>query len=104
MRKFIATLSVVCLLAAIGAYVAFAATPNVSWHLGTNKTVKIHRGQKVTWTWTGDAPHNVKGKGFMSATKNKKGFTYSHVFKTKGSFTITCTIHPGAMKTVVKVS
>jgi len=103
-RKLIATLSVVSLLAGMAAFAALASTPKVSWHIGTNKTVKIHKGKKVTWVWTGDAPHNVKGKGFKSPTKNKKGYTYSHVFRTKGKFKIVCTIHPGLMKTIVKVS
>jgi plastocyanin len=103
MRKLIATLSVVALLAGIVAYAALAATPKVSWHIGTNKTVKIRKGQKVTWVWAGDAKHNVKGKGFKSPAKSRKGYTYSHVFRTKGKFTITCTFHPGIMKTVVKV-
>ena|SRR5436309_1727433 len=105
MRKLIATLSIVGLLGGLIAYTAFATTPKVPWKIGTNKTVKIRHGQKVTWVWAGDgAPHNVKGKGFKSPTKSAKGSTYSHVFRTKGKFTITCTIHPGLMKTIVKVS
>src|SRR4051794_16847505 len=104
MRKLIATLSVVSLLAGIAAVAAFATTPKVSWHVGTSKTVKIRHGQKVTWVWAGDAAHNVKGKGFKSGIHTKRGTTYSHTFRTRGKFTIVCSIHPGAMKTVVKVS
>ena len=71
---------------------------------GTSKTVKIRHGQRVTWVFAGDAPHNVKGKGFKSKTSGRKGFTYTHTFRSKGRFVITCTIHPGLMKTVVRVS
>jgi plastocyanin len=104
MRKLIATLTVVSLLAGLAAVAALATTPKVSWHIGTSKTVKIHKGQKVTWVWTGDAAHNVKGKGFKSSIKSARGATYSHTFRTRGKYTIVCTLHPGAMKTVVKVS
>jgi plastocyanin len=104
MRKLIAILTVAGLLAGLISFAALAATPRVTWKVGTNKTVKIRKGQKVSWVWAGDSPHNVKGKGFMSPTKSRKGYTYSHVFRTKGQFKITCTIHPGLMKTIVKVS
>ena len=103
MRKLLATLSVLALLAGL-ATVAFASTPRVTWKIGTNKTVTIRHGGKVTWVWAGDAQHNVKGKGFKSPAHTNKGATYTHIFRTKGKFTITCTFHPGLMKTIVKVT
>jgi plastocyanin len=45
----------------------------------------------------------VKGPGFKSKTIAKKGFAYSHTFKTKGTFKIICQVHPTTMKTTVKV-
>jgi len=104
MRKLIAILAVVSLLAGLVAVAAFATTPKVSWHVGTSKTVKIRHGGKVTWVWNGDSLHNVKGKGFKSKSSSRRGFTYTHTFRTKGKFTIVCTFHPGLMKTVVRVS
>jgi plastocyanin len=104
MRKLIATVSVLCLIAGIGAYAAFATTPRVTWKIGTMKTVRIRHGQRVTWVFGGDASHNVKGPGFKSPTRSRRGYTYSHLFRRKGRFVITCTIHPGLMKTVVRVS
>ena len=104
MRKLVTTLAIVSLLAGIAAVTAAATTPSVSWHVGTNKTVKIRKGGAVKWVWAGDAQHNVKGKGFTSAFHTKKGATYTHIFRTKGTFTITCQVHPGSMKTIVKVS
>src|SRR4051794_9088138 len=104
MRKFITTLVVVGLLAGIAAIAASASTPRVTWKVGASKTVTIRHGGKVTWVWAGDAQHNVRGKGFHSGFHTKKGTTYSHTFKSKGSFKIVCDVHPGSMKTVVKVT
>ena len=103
MRRFACLLAVASLLAAIGAVAAFAAT-NVTWKVGTNKTVKIKKGGTVKWTWSDGQPHNVKGKGFTSKTMTGKGKTYSHRSNTKGTFKIICQVHPTTMKTTVKVS
>jgi plastocyanin len=102
MRKLIATLAVASLMAISGA-VALAATPSVNWKVGSMKTVKIKKGGTVKWVFAGDAPHNVKGPGFMSKTSAKKGFAFSRKFNAKGSFKIYCTVHPTTMKTTVKV-
>src|SRR4051812_39213605 len=104
MRKLMTTLLIVGLLAGIAAAAASATVPRVTWKVGTNKTVKIHHGGKVTWVWAGDAQHDVRGKGFHSGFHTKKGTTYTHTFKSKGSFKIVCDVHPGLMKTIVKVS
>jgi plastocyanin len=45
----------------------------------------------------------VKGKGFSSKVVTGKGKTYSHRFRTKGTFKVICQVHPTTMKTVVKV-
>jgi plastocyanin len=103
MRKLTAFLGVSALLA-VGAVSAFAATATVKWHVPTNATVKIAKGGTVKWVWTDGQPHDVKGPGFASKTIAKKGFTYSHVFKTKGTFKIICQVHPTTMKTTVKVA
>jgi plastocyanin len=102
MRKFTALLAVTALVAAIAAASAFAAT-NVAWKVGTNKTVRIHRGGTVKWIWSDHQPHNVKGPGFHSKFSSKKGFSYSHRFRSKGTFRISCQIHSN-MHTTVKVS
>jgi plastocyanin len=102
MRKLTALLAVLALGAAILAVQAFAAT-NVTWKVGTNKTVKIKKGSTVKWIWGDGQPHNVKGKGFSSKVMTGKGKSFSHKFGTKGSFKITCQIHPTTMKAIVKV-
>jgi plastocyanin len=103
MRKLTALLVVAALLAAIGAVSAFGAAKIVKWHVPTNATVKIAKGGAVKWVWSDGLPHNVKGPGFSSKTIAKKGFAYSHTFKTKGTFKIICQVHPTTMKTTVKV-
>lgn len=95
----------VALLLAIAAVAAFGSTTSVKWKLPTSSTVKIHKGGAVKWVWAGDGlPHSVKGPGFHSGESSKKGFSYSHKFNKKGTFTIICGVHGSAMKTKVKVS
>ena len=103
MRKFSLLLAALALVAALAATQAFAAT-GVTWKVGTKKTVKIRKGGTVKWVWGDSAPHNVKGPGFKSSVKTGKGKSYSHRFRSKGTFKIICQIHPTTMKTTVKVS
>src|SRR6478672_9496146 len=103
MRKFTALFAVLTVVGTVFAVQALAAT-GVTWKIGTNKTVKIHRGGTVKWVWGDGAPHNVKGPGFSSKVLSGRGKTYSHRFGKAGTFKIVCQIHPGAMKVIVKVS
>jgi len=102
MRRISLVFVVLALAAAIVAATAFAAT-NTPWKVGINKTVKIRKGGTVKWVWADGAPHDVKGPGFTSKVMSGKGKTYSHRFGKRGTFKIVCQIHPGAMKTIVKV-
>ena len=104
MRKLTALFAAsVVAIAAFFAVQAFAAT-SVSWKVGTKKTVSIKRGGTVKWVWSDNQTHNVKGPGFTSKLSSMKGFTFSHKFGKKGTFTIVCGIHGSSMKTKVKVS
>ncbi|HYZ28867.1 MAG TPA: plastocyanin/azurin family copper-binding protein [Thermoleophilaceae bacterium] len=94
---------IAALVAAIAAATALAAT-NVTWKVGTNKTVRIKKGGTVKWIWGDGQPHNVKGNGFTSKTMTGKGKSYSHRFNKAGTFKIICQVHPTTMKTTVKVS
>lgn len=102
MRKITALIAACALVAAIAATTAFAAT-SVTWKVGTNKTVHIRKGGTVKWVWGDRQPHNVKGPGFSSALKTKKGFTFSHRFNKRGTFKISCQVHAN-MHTTVKVN
>jgi plastocyanin len=104
MRKLTALLGVIAIVVAVVAVQAFAAASTVSWKVGTNKTVKIKKGGTVKWVWADGAPHNVKGPGFNSGAPKTKPHSYSHRFTKRGTFKITCVVHPTSMKTIVKVS
>jgi plastocyanin len=102
MRRLASFLVIASLVAALAATTAYAAT-NVSWKIGSVKTVKIKKGATVKWIWADGAPHNVKGPGFTSKTVSGKGKSYSHKFGKKGTFRIYCQVHPSSMKTKVVV-
>ena len=104
MRRLAPLFVIAALLAGVLAVSAVAATTSVSWKVGTNKTVSIHKGGTVKWVWADGQPHNVKASTFKSKVMTGKGKTYSHRFLSKGTFKITCQVHPTTMKTVVKVS
>lgn len=94
MRKLIATLAVMVVLGALAA-TAGAATRGVRVddNFFSPSSVTINKRDIVRWTWVGDNPHNVRGSGFRSETK--RSGTYSRRFRSSGTFTVVCTIHPG---------
>jgi plastocyanin len=67
------------------------------------KKITIHKGQKVSWDWTGYLDHNVTVKSgpakFHSKTQVRGVFT--HRFTRKGVYHLECTIHPFMKMTVV---
>ncbi len=66
------------------------------------QTITIHKGQKVHWSWSSDAPHNVTfDNGKHSATASSVT-DYTRKFKKKGTFTYVCTVHGFSGKVVVK--
>jgi plastocyanin len=66
----------------------------------TPRTVTIHTGQAVVWTWhDGSVPHNVTFPDFHSVIQTSG--TYVHTFNTAGTYQYSCTIHSGMTATVV---
>ena len=65
--------------------------------------ITVHSGDTVTWSNTGTAEegHNVIGDGLNSPVLHTGG-TYSFTFKTPGTYSYACTIHPD-MKGSVQV-
>jgi plastocyanin len=66
----------------------------------------IHRGSKVTWKWMGVLVHNVtvrKGPAKFRSRTQVRG-SFSHVFATKGVYSLYCTLHPRTMKMTVVVN
>jgi plastocyanin len=107
MRKRLLLLALVSLLVtgAILAAQALAATKKVT--LGDNffskTSLTIHKGTKVTWRWSGTHnSHNVTSKGHFHSRTQSSG-SFSKTFKTKGTFTVICTVHPTQMRMKVVV-
>ena len=110
MRKPLALVAATATAAAL-AVPAFAATKTVRVdddyfvRPGSIPTVTVNKGDTVKWVWRGDVVHNVvveKGPvKFRSSIKDSG--TFKRVMKTRGLYSIVCTIHPGmAMKLRVK--
>jgi plastocyanin len=74
---------------------------------GGKPTVRVSKGDKVTWVWRGKSSHNVKvSKGpakFGSSTQRSGSF--SKTVRKAGTYTIVCTVHgpsDQSMKLVVR--
>jgi plastocyanin len=101
MKRLIALLVAVAVVAAAIAVPAFAATKTVK--VGPKrsfgpKSLSVRSGDTVKFQWTGSLPHDViitKGpkKGKISGVRTKG--TVSKKFNTKGTYTIVCQIHQG---------
>ena len=92
MRKLIVLAALVAL--AVAAIPAFAATKTVKVddNVFSPKVVRVSKGDKIKFVWTGDAPHNVKGSaGFNIGTRTSGSRTVT----VKKAGTYVCTIHPG---------
>src|SRR3954468_24214647 len=105
MRKLIAVPALVALVAGVVAVSAFGSTTTVKWKLPVSKTVTIHKGSTVKWSWADSSTHSVVGPGLSASRTEKtgKGKSVSRTFKKKGTFTYICGIHGSSMKTKVKV-
>jgi plastocyanin len=64
------------------------------------QTIKISKGDSVTWTNLDTAPHTATGQNFNTGTlsKNQKK---TITFDTTGTYDYTCTIHPSMKGTIV---
>jgi len=110
MKRLIALLVAVAVVAAAVAVPALAATKTVkvgpTIRFGT-KRLSIKRGDTVKFQWTGNLPHNVrisKGprRGTISRVKTKG--TASRRFTRAGTYTIVCDIHQPTMRMTIRVS
>ncbi len=69
----------------------------------TPRPITIKKGTKVVWTWKGKRRHNVsEANGKWGSSTKRKG-TFSHTFKSKGTFVIFCTIHAPDMQMKIHV-
>jgi len=107
------TLSLLALVAALGAILLVAAAPgtattspastaaakkkipilkvSVKDDFFSPKKVTIRKGSIIKWTWHGFNEHNVHVGGKKSG--DKFSGTFTHRFLNKGKFKVLCTIH-----------
>jgi plastocyanin len=64
-------------------------------------TVTVKKGGKVSWSWSGSAPHNITFSKLGVASGDETTGSFKHKFKDKGTFKYTCTIHGFKGKVVV---
>jgi plastocyanin len=98
MKKLLALVAAAAALLAI-AVPAFAATRTVRVddNVFRPASLSISRGDTVRFRWVGDAPHNVsrvRGPRFSTIGIRRSG-TVSRRLSRRGTYRLTCTIHPG---------
>jgi plastocyanin len=113
LRKLLA-LGAVVLAGALLAAFAASAPSATRVKIGDNyfvrssgvPTVTVSKGTRVKWVWEGKNVHNVKvvrGPVKFGSSTMKRG-TYTKRMRTRGTYTIICTVHGGKdqkMKLVV---
>jgi plastocyanin len=111
MRKLLVAL-LIAAASAVLAVPALAATRSVKVgddyyvRKGSTPTVTVKKGTKVTWRWAGRDMHNVavtKGPVKFRSSFKSSG-TYSKTVRTRGTYTIVCTIHQPDMKMKLRVT
>jgi plastocyanin len=70
-------------------------------------TVRVAKGTKVRWVWSGKSLHNVKvSKGPVKfGSRSQKSGSYAKIVRKTGTYTLVCTVHGGSdqsMKLVVR--
>ena len=63
-------------------------------------SLEVAVGASVTWTNEDSAPHTVTGDDGIDSGNLAQGKSYSHAFKTAGTYAYRCSIHPSMTGTV----
>src|SRR3954447_12460942 len=110
MRTSLAALAIT-VLAGASAGTALAATwtvkvgDNYFVRDGKPPTIRVSKGTKLRFKWTGAAPHDVAVAGgparFHSMVKAKG--TYARRLTKAGTYKLVCEVHPAEMRLTVKV-
>jgi plastocyanin len=102
--KRLLVLAVAIAACALIAAPALARTKSVS--VGDSffraRSVTVKRGTTVRWHWVGRLVHNVtvlKGPQSFASPTQRSG-TFRHRMTRRGSYTLSCTIHPGMEMTL----
>ncbi len=65
-------------------------------------SVTVKKGQKVTWTNSDPAPHNVTSSdGTLKSPDFTKGKSWTYTATKPGTFDYVCTIHPQMKATLI---
>jgi plastocyanin len=66
------------------------------------KSVTVKKGEKVTWTNSDPAPHNVTSDdGTIKSQDFSKGQSFTYTATKPGTFAYICTIHPQMKATLI---
>jgi plastocyanin len=91
-------------LSAVPAVAATTRSVRVTDNVFSPRSLTANRGDTIRFRWTGKAPHNVvrtSGPAFTRIATRKRG-TVSRRVSRRGTYRLTCTIHPG-MNLVLRV-
>jgi len=79
--------------------VAGSGIASYHWKPGT---VTIDKGQKVHWSWSSNARHNVTFRSLGEHSRTRATETYSLKFNKPGTYHFLCTVHGFKGKVIVK--
>ena len=66
------------------------------------KSVTVKKGEKVTWTNSDPAPHNITSSdGTIKSKDFTNGQSFTYTATKAGTFNYTCTIHPQMKATLI---
>ncbi len=80
--------------------VTIAGNLVANYHFQPSK-LTIDKGQKVHWSWSSNAPHNVTFRKLGKHSATGASRSYSLRFKKPGTFKYLCTVHGFKGKIVV---
>ena len=115
MKRLIAVLAALAVVAAAIAVPALASTRTVHVGPGTRftrsdrtlRSLTIHKGDKIKFEYSGSLPHNVVysrgGTTRTIAGTHHRGYEKTKTFTRAGTYTILCQIHAPTMKFTLHV-
>jgi plastocyanin len=85
-----------------GGFQAFTGSPlSVGDQFFRPGRITARAGQRVTWRFTGSLPHSVTvangPRGFSSVYWGRRNGRYSFTPKVRGTYRMTCLVHPTTM-------
>jgi plastocyanin len=109
MRKLVLPVAAAVAAAGVAALPSVAATKPKPKQVAVKddkfspRPITITKGTKVVWTWKGKHRHNVSEANGKWGSGTKRKGTFSHTFKSKGTFLVFCTIHAPNMQMKIHV-